>query len=265
MRSHCTHCVVVTLVLLSQHTAFAANQKDRLVLLEGVSEIAVPGTVGSLSVYGPDAIVLATGEVKSGQPAAVIAVASLGQGRLVAMGHNGYLSRKNAQIGQTGKLMTNMILWAAGLHESQTSQLRIGVFGNRELANGLKQSGLKTTELKGNWSSNLRGMNLVIGDPRSLSRRDATKLIEFAKAGNGLMLGTAGWVWQGYTAKPGETLVDDFPGNIIGSQAGILWDSPTVTTPVNKRFAIPKELPESVHALAALQAIKENPQGKAET
>ncbi|WP_417849631.1 M60 family metallopeptidase [Thalassoglobus sp.] len=260
MRRLCISFVLVTLGFQVHGHSFAADHKDRSLLVEGVTEIAVPGVVGSLSVYGPDAFVIATGETKSGQPAALAAAATLGKGRLVALGHNGYFSRKNAQVGQTGKFVSNLMLWCAGLNDSQSRQLQVGVLGNRDLVNSLKESGLKTKELTGNWSSNLRGLNLIICDPRSLTKQEATKLIEFTKAGNGLLLGAAGWVWEGYNAKQGEALVNDFPGNIIGSQAGLVWDSPTLNSPANKRIAITKTLPESTHAAGALQSLEENPQ-----
>lgn len=242
---------------------FAGSSEDRQEIIAGVSEIAAPGVVGSLSVYGPDAFAIATAKTKNGQPAPVIAAAQLKKGRIVVFGHNGYLSPATMKEGQTGKLVSNLIRWSAGLEKIQTAKLRIGIHNNRPLVQSFQQAGLVAKELTGNWTANLRGMNVVICDPRGLQERDVSKLVEFVESGNGLLMGTGGWVWEGYTAKQGETLVNDFLGNHITLKAGIVWDSPTVVTPASKRFSVSKTLPEGVHAQRALTLLKNGESGDA--
>src|SRR5688572_2223150 len=65
---------------------------DRAALLQGVSEIGAPGAPGGVCAFGPQAFAVVAG--KDGKKALLPVVAGTRweKGRIVAFGHNGYLT-----------------------------------------------------------------------------------------------------------------------------------------------------------------------------
>ena len=82
-------------------------------LLDGVAEIAAPGVPGLLCVYGPEAFPVIVGGT-GGARAPVIAAGRWQADRIVALGHDGYLERTALDRADTGRMMTNVLRWAAG-------------------------------------------------------------------------------------------------------------------------------------------------------
>ena len=81
-------------------------------------------------MYGPDAFPVATGEV-SGQAESLVAASRFGKGRVLALGHSGFFSAGAMDVGDTARLMTNMINWAGG---DNRRARRVGVYSVNGLA-----------------------------------------------------------------------------------------------------------------------------------
>src|SRR5271154_487273 len=64
---------------------------DRSALIQGIGELGAPGAPGGVCVFGPQAFAVIAG--KDGKKALlpVVAAARWEKGRVVALGHNGYL------------------------------------------------------------------------------------------------------------------------------------------------------------------------------
>ena len=119
-----------------------ASEHDVEFLLDGVAEIGAPGVPGRLCVYGPDAFPVVVGaSVTTGEPrwplgvgvtgatgvprAPVVAAGRWQEGRIVALGHDGYFKRATFETGDTGRLLSNALQWAAG----EIATPRVGVRG----------------------------------------------------------------------------------------------------------------------------------------
>ena len=218
-------------------------------LLDGVAEIASPGVPGSLCVYGSEAFpVIARPMYYSDELAPLMAAGRWQAGRVVALGHDGYFTRKALESLDTGRMMVNVLQWAAGGQESP----RIGVAGART-------AGL------GSWlKDNGHGVAEVSLTPRSLGRVDvvavrlwdqsATEidaLSAFVRAGGGLVTATTGWGWQ--QLNPELDLVRDYPGNRLLAHLGIQWAGDYLRS--GEGFAVGRP-PEFTHAGKALDALE---------
>lgn len=75
---------------------------DRAALLENVTEVAFPGVPGEIVVFGENAFAVTTAKVGN-RPAALVAAATSGPGRVVAFAHDGFFN--SSEIGQTTTLV----------------------------------------------------------------------------------------------------------------------------------------------------------------
>ncbi len=230
-------------------------------LYEGVDQVLLPGVVGSISVFGPEAFAVASAAAEGGQ-LPFIAAGPCGKGRIVACGHNGYMSPDSLKSPSTGRLMKNLMHWAATSTARPAGEVRIGVIGegHRGLARALQQEGLKAEVLTGaGWPGTLGHFQLVIAEPRKLEPAHVAPLLAFARQGGGLYLADAGWVWEGYSAKPGEVLRHDYIGNQIGQHAGLMWSLRNVKTPADKHTPAPPAAGTALDCHTALQVLRKAP------
>ena len=111
-------------------------KSDLELLLEGVLEVGAPGVPGPLCVYGPRAfpVVGTLNEVR----APIVAAGHWGNGRIVALGHDGYFRRETLDTSDTGQLVKNALCWTSG---EATSAPRIGIAGDSELCGCLDRAG----------------------------------------------------------------------------------------------------------------------------
>ena len=110
---------------------------DRARLVEGVREIAAPGSPGSLAVYAPTANAVVVGNSDGGGQVAVIASGHLGRGRLAAFAHDGYFRADQFKVADTGRLILNAIRWASG----DKPKPRIGLIDVPELQSLFEREG----------------------------------------------------------------------------------------------------------------------------
>lgn len=78
--------------------AQAGGASDRAQLIEGVREVAAPGSLGSLAVFSTSASALVTGTSDGGADLAVIACGHLGRGRVVVLAHDGYFGEGTVRV-----------------------------------------------------------------------------------------------------------------------------------------------------------------------
>ena len=110
-----------------------SKTSDRARLIEGVREVAAPGSPGSLAVYAATASSVVTGKSHGGSDVAVIAAAHLGRGRVVAFAHAGYFAPDHFKVADTAKLLVNAVRWASAYKERP----RVGLIaGHVEGGNG---------------------------------------------------------------------------------------------------------------------------------
>lgn len=176
--------------------------KHQAALLKDVEEISTPGIPGPLVVYGPNAFPVVV-DVRDGESTVMVAAATLGKGRLVALPHNGYLGKLLSEHVGTGKLVQNALLWAAGLDPGKATEIRVAVLGNGELVKLLQTSNVPVKALTPrNWTGQLTGANVVVADIYDASREELAALERFVREGGGLVAANLIWGWeQGHPAR----------------------------------------------------------------
>ena len=217
---------------------------DRALLLDGIKELPPTGTVGGVSVIGPDAFaVLAGKEGKTFSP--IVAASKLGLGKVVAFGHNGYLGLGGDP--ETGRLLTNAVRWVAG------DKAKVGVRANNSLSELLTRQGFDVVTLEGiDWYTKISSLRAVCIDAHNLRLdRDVPTLDKFVRAGGGLVTAGTGWGWQQQNA--GKSLANDFAGNVLLRPAGLCFNGRTPDRTGARGYAV--DIPPNLDLLNAARAL----------
>lgn len=140
----------------------------------------------------------------------VLMAASLyGSGRIVVLGHEGYLSAFPA-------LVENAVTWLRG---DGSGNLSVGVHRNlKSVADNLQTSSFQA-EVVGAFSSRL-GVGVYVTDAYSVGA-DPKELVAFMKAGGGVLIGGQAWSWA--DSHPKENTLLLFGGNKVSGVAGIYF------------------------------------------
>ena len=223
-------------------------EDDLEALLDGVAEIGVPGTPGPLCVYGPEAFPVVVGAI-NGVRAPVVAAGRWQEGRVVALGHDGYFQRATLETADTGRLIMNALRWAAG----EGTSPRIGVVGANELRSWLIRSNHDAIEVRLTPRS-LRAVDVVVLTLWNQSRPELESLSAFVRDGGGLVTAVTGWGWA-YLHRDLD-LTSDFAGNRLLAPLGIGWadDYLFPTSPVG--YIVDGLPPEFTHAGKAFNAVE---------
>ncbi|XP_068562943.1 TRPM8 channel-associated factor homolog [Cebidichthys violaceus] len=140
----------------------------------------------------------------------VLMAASLyGCGRIVVLGHEGYLTTFPA-------LVENALTWLRG---DGVNNLSVGVHKHvKGVADNLSKSSFQVTVV-GAFSEN-RKVGVYVTDAYSVGA-DVKDLVAFLKGGGGVLIGGQAWNWSHTHPKENTTL--DFPGNKVSAVAGIYF------------------------------------------
>jgi hypothetical protein len=197
----------------------------RTALLAGVTDVVAPGLPGVVSVFGPRAFPVLLGTAGSGKNATVapaVAAALTPKGRILAFGHDGFLSKDNWDRGQTRQLLINSVRWT---QNGQTG--RVGVLtgeGNAALVALLKANGIDAVGVEN--GANLEGFSALVVNGHRLKQSDEASLQRFIVRGGGLVMGTTGWGWN--WGNEAQTLSKDYAGNRLLAPYGLVWSECTV-------------------------------------
>ncbi|XP_006627515.2 TRPM8 channel-associated factor homolog isoform X2 [Lepisosteus oculatus] len=203
-------------------------------LMEGLDELdfrssAIPC---HLVLTGDDAFPLAMND--RGQ--VLMAASRYGAGRLVAMGHEDYLSLLPGFV-------ENAVAWL-----KPTPEAKVGIQeACRFVADNLCYTPTKT-ELTTSFKS---GMGVYI--TTAYKDDQVSELIAFLKEGGGLLIAGEAWHWSQCHANKNPLL--SFPGNKVSSVAGIYFSQHQGETGI---VAIPKEIPSSWLAVSIGKDFKED-------
>lgn len=247
-------------LLLTSSSAMATECPPEI--QEGVTTVVAPGVTGTLSVFGPKAFSVASAPLgKDKGIASIIAAGEYGKGRVVCAAHPGYLDVRNLNpgtTGETGRLVSNLVVWLGESRLKAKKPLRIVCVDNPNLATSLASAGFQTKSIAPkDLKDALSQADLLMFRPSKINRADVPKVIDFVTKGGSVYLADAGWIWAGYDAKKGERLAEDFAGNRIAHPAGIVFTSGTAAT---QKEPIParNEGDNYLHALIALDYVSKN-------
>lgn len=211
-----------------------ARENDYCTIMTGLSELDLQGNPvpSDLVLIGCDAFPLAMNP--RGQ--VLMAASRYGQGRVVVLGHEEYLTRFPG-------LIENALMW---LMPCTGGGGIVGIQKNLgSVADNLCNSPI-STEL-GDYRE---GLAVYITDAYSVD--DCAKdLISFVKSGGGLIIAGQAWYWS-YSHSE-ENVFLNFPGNKVCSVAGIYFTEHTGERGV---FPVPSNIPSSWHAVSFVKDFK---------
>ncbi|XP_039478330.1 TRPM8 channel-associated factor homolog [Oreochromis aureus] len=185
------------------------NQHEQayMSLMRGLKELDLQGPYvpSDLVLIGDHAFPLAMNS--RGQ---VLMAASLyGSGRIVVLGHEGYLTAFPA-------LVENAVTWLRG---DGSDNLSVGVHTYASaVADNLQKSSFQV-EVVGAFSDKL-GVGVYVTDAYSVGS-DPTELVAFLKAGGGVLIAGQAWSWA--ENHPKENTLHQFDGNKVSGVAGIYF------------------------------------------
>jgi hypothetical protein len=253
LRTPLSRAVLAAACLSAVLAAAGEPDRDLALLLDGVDRIAAPRIPGPLCVFGDRALAVVTGKSGEGARDAVVAAARLGDGRVVAFGHDGYFDAATLKSAATGRLMLNAVLWAGVA--SGKARPRIAVLGQPGLLGFLTENSLPAEDLGGTgWRGRLGGFHVLCANPVRLDGGDdAAAVAEFVRKGGGLIAVGLGWGWG--QLNPTKDLVTDHPASRLLAPAGIVWADGTLDPTAEGGYAAGSPPPPLVHANRALDAI----------
>ncbi len=231
------------------------TEDDLEALLDGVAEIGAPGVPGPLCVYGPEAFPVVVGAIGRVR-APLVAAGRWQEGRVVALGHDGYFLRATLETGDTGRLIANALHWAAG---GDSSDARIGVIGANELHAWLKRDGHDVVRISPTPES-LGNVDVVAVTLWNQSTPELESLSAFVRNGGGLVTAVTGWGWA--QLHPHLDLLSDYAGNRLLAPVGVQWADAYLERTSSDGYAVDGPAPELTHAGTALDAIEAHETGE---
>ena len=249
-------------LLVAQASLFALNpltpnpapgpvnfDADRSALIQGITELGAPGVPGGVCVFGPQAFAVIAGKDGKKAQLPVVAAARWEKGRIVALGHNGYLGAFDSG---NGIMLVNAARWAIG--ETTSVKPKIGVVGNAPLVAHLKGAGLDAEALEGkNWNTRLPTFRAVFIDAHKIQPEDIEHLARYIRNGGGLVTAATGWGWL-YGGKDKTMLATEFAGNKLLESAGLVFTAGTPEKSTKTGYTTGGDL-TLLNASAALEAI----------
>ncbi|XP_074497440.1 TRPM8 channel-associated factor homolog [Sebastes fasciatus] len=176
-------------------------------LMRGLKELDLHGPCvpSDLVLIGDHAFPLAMNS--RGQ--VLIAASLYGRGRIVVLGHEGYLTAFPA-------LVENALTWLRG---DGSDNLSVGVHRYvKGVADNLSQSSFQVTVVGA--FSEKREVGVYVTDAYNVGP-DMKDLVAFLKAGGGVLIAGQAWSWA--ESRPKDNVLLQFDGNKVSSVAGIYF------------------------------------------
>ncbi|MBI5393787.1 MAG: hypothetical protein HZA91_00670, partial [Verrucomicrobia bacterium] len=224
MRTARLPLLIALLAVVAPGLPAASTPKTGLAaLLDGVHEIAAPGVPGTLCVFGDAAFPVVIGGAGRGGWGTVASAAQFGNGRVVALSHNGYFGAEALEFADTGRFIANAARWAAGERKPATGKIHVGLYRKGQLEEFFDKNGFKAgdTDLR-----RLNAVHVLVADAHSFSEKDVEPVTKFVRDGGGLITASCGWGWAQLNA--GKDLRTDFSGNKLIAPMGMVWGDGTL-------------------------------------
>jgi hypothetical protein len=247
-----------TLLIETPHTAISASDSQDLAQLIGeVRQIPVQGSPGTIIPFGPEAFPLIVGDVGENRVLPVVAAARLGKGRIVAFSHGSYLA--DAPKDDWKRLVLNSIEWAgAGHHDKKPGARRVVTYRMPALLTMLKSSTHQASAVNAkNWSKQLSESDVICIDTSFQNDPELMEAVaKFVRDGGGLVTAGTGWGWA--QLNPGKSLANDYLGNRLLMQAGLIV-SDHMASGKGDQFVVVQPPPKLSSAWEALAQMSSQP------
>ncbi len=226
--------------------------KDFDTITSGLSNVVAPGSPGAVAAINHNAFVLVAGK-ESGTLIPVIAAGERpgkNQGRVVVLGHDGYLFRQALEQADTGKLVERLARWSARVAGSQKPGT-LGLVGRFDVEPVFAAAGWQVKKINGDWTHSLAGVQTLLitaGDVTSPEQAEALR--KYLDQGGGLIFGITGWGWEQVT---GQSLVNNLVIGPLLAEAGLAATNAFASPTVAGGFqVVPFDESEKAHAGRAL-------------
>ena len=236
-------------------------------IVENIGTIATTGSPGPLCVFGKDAITLVTGG-REGDEKALVAATTAGEGRIIAIGHNGYFGRETLDTADTAKFMENAIVWCGKVTPEQSKSLKLttlqGDGNGAQLAKYLSEKGYTCSEAARNHlETQLAGTNVLCLDTGTIRSADEIKIIqEFIENGGGCVGVSLGWGWLQLNS---PKTIFEHPGNQLFGKYGICWSDGGCDPTVRNGFRVKEPSPYTNAVLSLDTILRDDFQADAKT
>ncbi|MFM7316798.1 MAG: M60 family metallopeptidase [bacterium] len=230
-------------------------QADFEVITKGLAKVTAPGSPGAVAAINDNAFVIVAGE-ESGTLVPVVAAGERpgpNRGRIVVLGHDGYLFRQALEVADTGKLVDRLARWAGKVPAGQ-GQGTLGVVGRFDVEPVFAAAGWQVKLISGDWTRSLDGVKTLLitaGDVTSPAQAEALK--KYLNQGGGLVFGITGWGWEQVT---GQSLTNDLVIGPLLAEAGLAVTNAFASPTVAGGFGVlPFVEAEKAHAGLALSRL----------
>lgn len=227
---------LASLALAAPQAPALDERSERAALLEGVHALGGLTHPGSALAFGDGAFVVACDA--GGVPLA--SAARAGRGRVLALGHEGWLSQAGLAGEDGAQLVRNAARWlGAGKRRPA-----LACAGDAELAAALRGLGLRAErELP------LARTDVLVLREEALARQGLDELERFVVDGGGLLVAATGWGWQ--QLHPARVLGRDAPANRLVTRFGLAFGLEIASVEAGTRLVLhePDALAQAGRAL----------------
>lgn len=224
-------CLAILLTFSVSFLRGTVKAGEAEILLQEVKEISTDGYAGGLCVYDRSAFAVAAGKTDGENLLPVVAASSVGApgsggGRVVAFGHEGFLSAVDRK--DTGRLLLNCVDWVG----KNSRGNRVGIFGIRDplaVINYFGGKGILCNEVTATKNGiALTGIDVLLINGNQLTHEMVAALDKWIRGGGGCLIGMPGWGWVMQSGDNDRTrLQTDCPANKLLKSRGIVFSDST--------------------------------------
>ncbi|MBR4833192.1 MAG: M60 family metallopeptidase [Thermoguttaceae bacterium] len=186
-------------------------------MTDGVVAIVKSGLPGPVATLGDSAFPVVVAEYEKGVMQPLVSAAFTGEGRVVALGHDGYCNADRiAASPSTRRLIANVLRWAAGADDDKKNKdVRVAVWRNPGTAKLLKEEGFNAVSV----DKVPEAFDVFFGPAAPLNDEQYEQIFNVVKNGGGFVGGALGWGW--IQLNPGKNIVSDHSGNRNFAKFGV--------------------------------------------
>lgn len=231
--------VFFSLVILSFWISEGANAGGMDQIVAGVHTVWCGSDPTPMFALNTSAIPIVAGNELTASCPSVVGIAStVGEGRAVSFGHEGFFQDGHIEQFDNLLLATNAVQWLDVLGRKKVMVIAnhgewAGYDGIGTLRWQLEQLGDTVTKCDGPITAErLQGIGVVfIGNiGGTITEGEIGSLNEFLQGGGGVFLLGVGWSWS---VSHRDLSLDDYPMNRIGALCGVRWTIGAIVDPVN--------------------------------
>jgi len=206
-------------------------------LTSGVDSICALGVPGPLLAVNSIPIPIVTGDDDTTpDPSVVVMASGSGDGRVVALGHEGFLTNEGLELFDNRQFGNNIVDW---LDKSGKRKILVTT-GHSEWYGGsnfddfkaeLQGRGYTVTRFPGTITPSVlsdAGVVLIGTAWGNVLSSEIDALTNFVTDGGGLFLTGLGWSWKGHKGP-----LDDYPMNKVAEPYGIRWIDGYISDPTD--------------------------------